>query len=120
MILKEAPLPEDIVKLGVDGVNRIWKDAKVRGAGMKRAKTLVAAAEHCIGSREASEASRVELEILLSGFERQTAREAELMEKMCLPLAVWRNVKTFQSISIFAYRKRWSVLRVILSFPHTD
>jgi transposase len=82
MILKVAPLPEDIVKLGVDGVNRIWRDAKARGAGMKRAKTLVAAAEHCIGSREASEAARVELEILLSDYERQTAREAELMKKI--------------------------------------
>lgn len=33
MILKTAPLPTDIVKLGVDGVNRIWRDAKVRGVG---------------------------------------------------------------------------------------
>ena len=79
MVLKAAPLPEDIVKLGVDGVNRIWRDAKVRGVGIKRAKTLVAAAEHSIGSREAQEAARVELKILLSDYEMQTAREAELM-----------------------------------------
>ena len=79
MILKAAPLPEDIIKLGVEGVNRIWRDAKLRGAGMKRAKTLVAAAEHSIGSREAHEAARIELRILLSDYERQTAREAELM-----------------------------------------
>ena len=79
MILKEAPLPEDIVKLGVEGVNRIWRDAKLRGAGMKRAKTLVEAAEHSIGSREAHEAARIELRILLSDYERQAAREAELM-----------------------------------------
>ena len=79
MILKEAPLPEDIVKLGVEGVNRIWRDAKLRGAGMKRAKTLIEAAEHSIGSREAHEAARIELRILLSDYERQAAREAELM-----------------------------------------
>ena len=79
MILKAAPLPEDIIKLGVEGVNRIWRDAKLRGAGMKRAKTLVAAAEHSIGSREAHEAARIELRILLSDYERQAAREAELM-----------------------------------------
>lgn len=79
MILKVAPLPEDIVKLGVDGVNRIWRNAKVRGVGLKRAKTLVTAAEHSIGSREAQEAARVELDILLSDYEMQTAREAELM-----------------------------------------
>ena len=71
MILKAAPLPEDIVKLGVEGVNRIWRDAKLRGAGMKRAKTLIEAAEHSIGSREAHEAARIELRILLSDYERQ-------------------------------------------------
>ena len=45
MILRQAPLPEDIVKLGVEGVNRIWRDAKMRGVGSKRARTLVKAAE---------------------------------------------------------------------------
>ena len=82
MVLKVAPLPEDIVKLGVDGVNRIWRDAKVRGVGMKRAKTLVTAAEHSVGSREAQEAARIELQILLSDYRMQTKREAELMEKI--------------------------------------
>ena len=80
MVLKVAPLPEDIVKLGVDGVNRIWRDAKVRGVGMKRAKTLVTAAEHSVGSREAQDAARIEFQILLSDLEMQTKREAELME----------------------------------------
>lgn len=79
MVLKLAPLPEDIIKLGVDGVNRIWRDAKVRGAGVKRAKNLVAATEHSIGNREAPEAARIELKILLADYEMQTVREAELM-----------------------------------------
>lgn len=79
MVLKVAPLPEDIVKLGVEGVNRIWRDAKLRGVGLKRAKTLVTAAQHSIGSREAQEAARIELKILLTDYETQSAREAELM-----------------------------------------
>lgn len=41
-----APLPVDIQKLGVEGAKRIWRDAKPRGTGMRRAKTLVSAAEH--------------------------------------------------------------------------
>ncbi|EHO49824.1 hypothetical protein HMPREF9099_02742 [Lachnospiraceae bacterium oral taxon 082 str. F0431] len=80
MVLKAAPLPEDIVKLGVDGVNWIWRDAKLRGVGLKRAKTLVTAAEHSIGNREAQEAARIELKILLADYEMYTAREAELIE----------------------------------------
>ena len=66
MILKVAPLPKDIVKLGVDGVNQIWRDAKLRAAGLKRAKTLVTAAEHSIGSQEACDSARIELKILLN------------------------------------------------------
>ena len=79
MVLEAAPLPADIVKLGVDGVNRIWREAKLRGVGLKRAKTLVTAAEHSIGSRDAQEAARIELRILLADYKMQRAREAELM-----------------------------------------
>ena len=79
MILQVSPLPGDIVKLGADGVNRIWREAKLRGAGIKRAKTLVAAAEHSIGSRSAQEAARIEIKNLLKDYETQAARKAELM-----------------------------------------
>ena len=52
MVLKEAPLPVQIKELGAEGINQIWRDAKLRGAGMKRAKTLLSAAEHSVGSRK--------------------------------------------------------------------
>lgn len=80
MILKMAPLPMDIVKLGVDGVNKIWRDAKLRAVGLKRAKTLVNKAEHSIGSQEAPEAARVELQILLSDYEMYNQRMDDLMQ----------------------------------------
>ena len=80
MILKEAPLPADIVKLGVEGINKIWRDAKLRAVGMKRAKTLVNKAEHSIGSHEAEEAARVELGILLNDYEMYNLRMEELMK----------------------------------------
>ena len=51
MILKRAPLPADILGLGVDGLCQIWKDAKVRGYGSKKAKQLFAAAEHSVGMK---------------------------------------------------------------------
>jgi len=82
MILKTASLPDDIVKLGADGVNKIWRDAKLRGAGRKRAETLVEAARHSVGSREAPEAARLEIRQLLEDYERESAREADLMERI--------------------------------------
>lgn len=80
MVLKVAPLPEDIRRLGAEGVNRIWRDAKLRGAGMKRAKTLVTAAEHSVGSKEAPEAARIELRNLLSDMDVYASRQEELLQ----------------------------------------
>lgn len=51
MILKRAPLPADILGIGVDGICQIWKDAKVRGYGPKKAKQLFTAAEHSVGMK---------------------------------------------------------------------
>ena len=82
IILKEAPLPEDIVKLGVEGVNKMWRDIKLRGAGLKRAKNLVTAAEHSVGSKEAPEAARMELRLLLGDYESYSARMEELLTKL--------------------------------------
>ena len=89
MVLQEAPLPEDIRKLGVEGVNRIWRDAKLRGAGMKRAKTLVTAAEHSVGSKESPEAARIELKILLHDIDEYASRVEELL---CLLDAKLREI----------------------------
>ena len=77
MILKHAPLPEDIVNLGIEGINRIWRDAKLRAVGIKRAKTLVEAAEHSVGTREARDAARIEIRLLLSDYEMYMEREVD-------------------------------------------
>ena len=82
MVLKEAPLPEDIVKLGAEGVNRIWRNAKLRGSGRKRAETLVSAAAHSIGSKEAPEAARIELKNLLDDMDVYAARLEELLRNI--------------------------------------
>ena len=82
MVLKAAPLPGDIIKLGVEGVNQIWRDAKLRGVGMKRAKTLVTAAEHSVGSKEAPEAARMELGNLLTDMDVYASRQEELLRSI--------------------------------------
>ena len=82
MVLKAAPLPEDIRRLGAEGVNQIWRDAKLRGAGMKRAKTLVTAAEHSVGSKEAPEAARIELRNLLDDMDVYVSRLEELLRNL--------------------------------------
>ncbi len=79
MVLKAAPLPEDIVTLGVDGINQIWRDAKLRAVGIKRAKTLIEAARHSIGTREGTRTARMEFKALLEDYESRSARMQEVM-----------------------------------------
>ena len=80
MVLQGAPLPEDIRK-SVEGVNRIWRVAKLRGAGMKRAKTLITATEHSVGSKELPEAARM-LGMLLHDIDVYVSRMEELLYMM--------------------------------------
>ena len=82
MVIKQAPLPCDIKGLGVDGVNKIWRDARLKGAGLKRAKTLVTAAEHSIGNTEAPRSARKEIRNLLNDYEIYKSRMDELMEEI--------------------------------------
>lgn len=49
LVLKKAPTPEEIVRLGVEGIIKIWKDAKLRGNGHKKAMLILAAAMRSIG-----------------------------------------------------------------------
>lgn len=82
MVIKKAPLPCDIKKLGVDGVNQVWRDAKLKGAGIKRARTLVSAAEHSIGSTEALGSARIEIRNLLNDYEVYKNRMDDLMQEI--------------------------------------
>ena len=71
MVLKIAPLPADVLKLGVDGINQLWRSVKVRGAGIKRAEILVAAAKRSTG-RTGGDAERLDLWQMLEEYELVT------------------------------------------------
>ena len=80
MILKKVPMPSDIIKLGVEGINQIWRDVKLRAVGIKRAKTLVEAAQKSIGCREGLEAARMDMELLIMDYEYKKAQYNRIME----------------------------------------
>ena len=52
LVLKQAPTPEEIVRLGAEGIIKIWKDAKLRGNGHKKAMLILNAVMRCIGLKE--------------------------------------------------------------------
>ena len=51
VVLERAPLPKDVIALGVDGIRKIWHEKKMRGRGVTedRAKILVEAAHNSVG-----------------------------------------------------------------------
>lgn len=78
MVLKEAPLPEDIVRLGVVGINDIFRKSKLRGVGISRAKKIYEAAENSIGRKDSYKAARIEIAQLLDDLELYTRRIKQL------------------------------------------
>ena len=86
MVLKKAATPEEIVKLGVDGIIQIWKDAKLRGSGRKKATQIIEAATDSIGLKEGLEEAKMELLDLIEDYELQTKRIEQvndLIENLC-------------------------------------
>lgn len=79
IILREAPLPADLAALGADGINALWRKAKLRAAGTKRAWRLYEAARHTVGSSEGGEAVRMELQFLLDDYENRQKQYDEVM-----------------------------------------
>ena len=50
-VLEKAPLPKDVISLGVDGIRKIWHEKKMRGRGVTedRARILIEAAHNSVG-----------------------------------------------------------------------
>lgn len=84
-LIKEAPFPKDILKLGNDGIRDIWHQEKLRGRGYSRADEILRYAEMSVGIKEGTSASKdavkwfaaqaVELENKLNDIEDQLCQK---------------------------------------------
>ena len=72
LVLKQAPTLEEIVRLGVEGIIKIWKDAKLRGNGHKKAMLILNAAMKSIGLKAGLTEARMEIQDLI-----------ELIKELC-------------------------------------
>ena len=85
-VLKEAPFPEDLVALGIDGINAIWRKLKLRAVGKKRAAMLWNAAKDSVGCTDGMMAARMELRHLVEDYEAKVRQHEEIMivvESLC-------------------------------------
>lgn len=82
LLLEQAALPVDIVKLGADGINRIWRTAKLRGVGYAKALKIISAAEHSIGSTEGLDIARDEIQWILENLKTLIKWDEDLLAKI--------------------------------------
>lgn len=82
LLLEQAAVPEDIVKLGADDVNKIWRTAKLRGTGYSKALKIVSAAEHSIGSKEGLDIARTEIQWILENLNTLIKWDEDLLQKI--------------------------------------
>lgn len=57
-LLKEASMPEDLVRIGEEGIRNIWKAAGLKGRGYAKAAEVLKKAEGSIGLKEGTAAGR--------------------------------------------------------------
>ena len=79
LLLRVASTPESIVALGVEGICRIWRDAKIRAVGVKRATTLYETAKRSIGHDQGTSAAKLEMALLLEDYEAKAKQLAFVM-----------------------------------------
>ena len=82
LLLKVACTPEAIVSLGVERINQIWRDAKLRAVGLKRATILCETARRRIGLKKGSSAAEYEMKLLLADYEYKMTQLDAIMEEI--------------------------------------
>lgn len=83
-VLEKAVLPEEIISLGVDGINKLWREKKLRAVGLKRAKSLYEAAVTSVGRKEGSVGARAEFRMLWEDY----AHKLEQLEQLNKELSI--------------------------------
>ena len=64
ILLQNAPLPSDMLKLDAENINQLWRAKKLRAVGMKRAKSVVEMAQISVGVKQGANAARMEIQML--------------------------------------------------------
>jgi transposase len=103
MVLQTVQLPADILKVGIEGVNQLWRAAKLRAVGTKRAKSLYEAAQRSIGCTEGSVTARIELKLLLEDYRAKMSQHEALMaviEELCMQIPAVKKLLNIKGVGL--------------------
>lgn len=101
-VLETVPLPQDVVKLGADGINHLWREKKLRAVGIKRAQTLVEAAQNSIGL-DGGVCTRMEMQMLLEDYrvkEVQLEKVTAVLEAETLKIPYTEKLLSIKGVGL--------------------
>lgn len=82
ILLQNAPLPSDMLKLDAENINKLWRVKKLRAVGMKRAKAVVEMAQISVGVKQGANAARMEMQMLLEDYLRKSEHLAGILKTL--------------------------------------
>ena len=94
-LLKQAPFPEDLTKLGKAGIENIWHEAKLRGRGYGRVETILNYAEHSVGLTEGTESSKEAVKWFVKSIaelDKQLQIIEEKLNQKCMEIPYAANI----------------------------
>lgn len=103
LLLKETPLPKDIVELGSEGIVERWKQTKLRAVGLDKAKKLEEAAKKSIGCKNITSSARFEIKLLIEDYEykqNQLNSITEELNKLCEKIPMIKEIAEIKGIGI--------------------
>ena len=103
LLLEQVALPGDIIRLGADGINKIFREAKLRGTGYDKALRIVSAAHHSIGRTEGLLIARKEIKWeveQLRSYLKWDAELSALIEDMGGKLPYVENILEIKGLGI--------------------
>ena len=103
LLLSRGVVPEDIVKMGADGIVQVWKEAKLRGSGKDRALRIIEAARNGICCTQGTDAARTEIRWIAEDLRRAKERLREAESKMveyCRNIADTSNIEAIPGITL--------------------
>ena len=103
LLLSSGLTPEDIVRIGIDGIMNIWKEAKLRGQGKAKAIQIYNAARDEIHCSQGLNAARLEVKWLAEDIRTAQERLYEADEKMreyCLKTADTSKIEAIPGVTL--------------------
>lgn len=100
-VLRKAPLPEDILEIGADGLRTIWHEAKLRGRGYSRAEQIVKYAKESVGLKQGTDTGRCSVKMYTEQMQILSERLEQieaLLHQKCREIPYAENLLEIEGI----------------------